>query len=193
MFVPIFDTFDISPVVVIQQVGRRPYLIFDFTWSGLNEATKRLPPMEAMRFGGELYRILKKVLMSDPRLGPVYLSKVGLDDAYMRLWARMEDTLSVTFLTPKKPPSNQQLVGFHLSLPMGYVDSAPYFYMATEMVADLANEAIAQRDAASTHPLDQAPEAISADNSGTMEAQYEASWEQLLAEQLSDATDSVDV
>ena len=38
----------LSPVAVIPQVGRRPRLIFDFTWSGLNEATKRLPPMEVM-------------------------------------------------------------------------------------------------------------------------------------------------
>ena len=61
----------------------------------------------------------------------------------MRLWVRMEDIMFVAFCIPKKTPSNPQLVGFHLSLPIGYVDSAPYFCMSTDAVADLANKAIA--------------------------------------------------
>ena len=76
------------PVVVISQVRRIPRLIFDFTWSGLNDIAERLAPMEAMIFGGALLRILKQLLTADPRLGPVYLSKVYLADAYMRLWVR---------------------------------------------------------------------------------------------------------
>ena len=117
----------LSPVAVIPQMGRRPCLISDFTLIGINNVSKRSDPMEAMRFGGALQRILKQILTSDPRLGPVYLSKVELTDAYMRLWVRMEDVPSVAFLVPKKKSSNIQLVGSHLSLPMGYVDSAPYF------------------------------------------------------------------
>ena len=53
-----------------------------------------------MRFGGELQRILKQVLTTNLRLGPVYLSRLYLADAYMRLWVRMEEVLSVAFLTP---------------------------------------------------------------------------------------------
>ena len=49
----------------------------------------------------------------------------------MGLWVRMKDFPSVAFIIPKKNPRDQQLVGFHLSLPMGYVDSAPYFCMET--------------------------------------------------------------
>ena len=49
----------ISPVAVILQVVKRPRLIFYFTWSGINDVSKRLAPMEAMRFGGALQRILK--------------------------------------------------------------------------------------------------------------------------------------
>ena len=55
----------LSPVAVILQVGRRPRLIFYFTWSGLNEASKRLSPMEAMRFGGALQHILKYVFTAN--------------------------------------------------------------------------------------------------------------------------------
>ena len=98
--------------------------------------------MEAMRFGGTLLHILKQVLTVDPRLGPVLLSKVDLADTYMRLWVRMEDVPSVAFPTPKKTPSNTQLVGFPLSVPMGYIGSPPYYYMVMETLADLSNEAI---------------------------------------------------
>ena len=98
-----------------------------------------------MGFGGELLYILMKVLTTDSCPGTVYLSKVDLADAYMRLWVRMEDVPSSAFLIPKKTPSNTQLVGFHISVPMGYIDSAPYFCMAMDTVADLANEAISQR------------------------------------------------
>ena len=90
----------------IPQVGRIPGLIFDFTWSGLNDIEERLSPMEVMRFRGVLLRILKKVLTSDRRLGPVYISKVDLADAYMKLCVRMEDAPSVAFLIPKKTPSD---------------------------------------------------------------------------------------
>ena len=61
----------LSPVVVFRQVERIPRLILDFTWSGLNNTSERLAPMEAMRFGGALQRILKQVLTVDPRLVPV--------------------------------------------------------------------------------------------------------------------------
>ena len=46
------------PMAVIPQFGRRPRLILIFTWGGLNEETNVLSPMEAMRFGGALCRIL---------------------------------------------------------------------------------------------------------------------------------------
>ena len=83
--------------------------------------------MDAMRFGGALLHILKQVLTSESRLGTVYLIKVDLADAYMRLWVRMEDIPSAAFLIPKKNPSNTHLVGFHISVPMWNIDSDPYF------------------------------------------------------------------
>ena len=55
-----------------------------------------------MRLGGALQRILKQVLTTNLRLGPVYLSRVDLADAYTRLWVRMEDVPSVAFLIPYK-------------------------------------------------------------------------------------------
>ena len=132
--------------------------------------------MEAIHFGGALQLILKKVLSADPHLGIVYLSKVYLADAYMRLWARMEDVLSFALIIPKKNPSNTQLVGFHLYLPMRYVDNAPYFCMAMETVANLANEAIYQRYQAREHPLEMVGKAREVDESGTPETQDDTIW-----------------
>ena len=147
--------------------------------------------MEAMRFRGALQRILGQILTSDLRLGPVYLRKVDLADVYMRLWVRMEDVQSVSFLVPKKNTSDLQLVGFQLSLPMGYVDSAPYFFMAIETVFNLSNKSIAQWDGASAHPMDQEYESRAADDTGTPEAQSYSRWEHLPAKQCSSATDNV--
>ena len=87
----------------------------------------------------------------------------------------MEDVPSTAFLIPKKTPSNTQLVGFHISAPMGYIDSAPYFFMALETVADLANEYISQRYEEGKHALDLAAEARAADNTGAPEAEADAS------------------
>ena len=106
-----------------------------------------------MRFRGAIQRILRQVLTTNSQLGPVYLGKVDLADAYMRFWVRMEDVLSVAFLIPNKTPSDTQMGGFPFYLPMGYIDSAPYFCMEREMVTGHANKAISERDQAGEHPL----------------------------------------
>ena len=67
-------------------------------------------------------------------------------------------------------------MGFHLSLPIGYVDSAPYFSMAMEMMADLANKVISQREQAREHLLELESEARADNNSGAPEAQADTSW-----------------
>ena len=43
-----------SLVAITPQVGRRPHLIFNFTWSGLNDVSKGLSPIELMCFRGAL-------------------------------------------------------------------------------------------------------------------------------------------
>ena len=62
-----------------------------------------------------------------------------------------------------------------------------------ETVADLANEAISQREKAGEHPLELVAEARAANNTGNLEAQAEASWEHLVAEQRSARKANVDV
>lgn len=79
------------PVASIPQDGRRNRLIYDFTRSGLNEAVDLLAPSEAMLFGLAFPRLLQAVLSADPAYSPVFMSKVDMSDAYMRVWVRPED------------------------------------------------------------------------------------------------------
>ena len=65
--------------------------------------------------------------------------------------------------------------------------------MTAETADDLATKAIAHRDVSSAHPLEQSDNARVADNAGAPEAQANASWEQLPAEQLSADTANVNV
>ena len=74
-----------------------------------------------MRFGKALHRIIDCILVAPPKLGPTFLNKVDLAYAYMRIWVRLEDIPLVAFLVPNATPDEDQLVGFHLSIPMGYV------------------------------------------------------------------------
>ena len=61
--------------------------------------------------------------MTNLKLGPVYLGNLDLADAYIWLFFLLKGNLSVVFLIPRKKPVNDQLVGFHLSLPMVYMDA----------------------------------------------------------------------
>ena len=70
--------------------------------------------MEVMLFGCVLQSILKQVLTADLHLSPVYLSRVDLTEAYMRLWVRMEDV-----------PSGR-------GHPPGGKEAAPYFRLYME-------------------------------------------------------------
>ena len=74
-----------------------------------------------MRFGKTLYRLIDCILTAPPKLGPTFLNKVYLANAYMRIWVRLEDIPSVAFLVQKATPNEEQLFGFHLLIPMGYV------------------------------------------------------------------------
>ena len=149
--------------------------------------------MEAMRFGCVLQLILNKVLTTNPLLGPVYLRKVDLSNDHMRLWMRMEDVLSVAFLILKNNTRDKHLVVFHLSLPMGYIDSAPYFCMETEILAELSNETIALREQMDKHPLELSAKARASDYNIAPADKGGASWENLPAEQHSAAKENVDV
>ena len=144
----------LSPLAAIPQRGKKPRQIYNFSWSGLNEAVTQVSHKEAIRFGKSLYRVIYCILNAPPKLGSTFLNKVDLADAYMRIWVRLEDIPSVAFLVPKATPDEEQLVGFHLSIPMGYVESAAFFCATTETVKDRALDNLYTRHTAPPHHLE---------------------------------------
>ena len=72
----------------------------------------------------------------------------------MRIWFRLEDIPSVAFLLPKSTPDEEQLVGFHLSIPMGYVESAAFFCATTETIQDITLDTLSMRHTMPPHHLE---------------------------------------
>ena len=106
-----------------------------------------------MRFGKLLYRIIDCILAAPPKLGPTFLDKVDIEDAYMRIWVHLEDIPSIAFLVPKATPNGDQQVGFHLSIPMGYVESPAFFCATTKTVKDRTLDTLSTRHTAPSHHL----------------------------------------
>ena len=55
---------------------------------------------------------------------------------------------------PPHPSDTQTLLGFHLSLPMGSVDSAPYYCCTRKIVSSIANAIWGVCSAVMPHPLE---------------------------------------
>ena len=92
-----------------------------------------------MYFSGTIQHILHCILTENPTLGSVYLRKVYLEDVCIYLWFHLEDLPSVELLLPKWNTYGLQLVGLHISLPMGFINSAPLFCMETETVSEFSH------------------------------------------------------
>lgn len=142
----------LSPLGVVPQRNRRPRLIVDYTYSKVNDDTLRLAPPDAMQFGKALQRILTKIVHADPTYGPVWLSKIDIADGFYRIGLRPSDVPRLGVILPTS--TDIPLVALLLSLPMGWVESPPYFTVATETASDLLNEALHRRHVLPPHPLE---------------------------------------
>ena len=60
----------ISPMGVVPQRGRRPCIIVDYSFFGVNDETLKLSPREAMQFGRALERILRLIVEQIPSSAP---------------------------------------------------------------------------------------------------------------------------
>ena len=65
-----------------------PRFLFKLGWPE-KKNTDQKAPKEVMRFERTSHRIIRRVLTSYQRLGPVYLRKVYLSNAYMYFWVRI--------------------------------------------------------------------------------------------------------
>ena len=144
----------LSPMGVVPQRDRRPRVIVDFTFSGVNASTiTSIAPHQAMQFGRALDRVLYRIHHANRRFGPVHLIKVDIADGFYRLRvsASHMPTLAVAF---PSAPGAPKLVAIPLVLPMGWVSSPPFFCAASETAADIANIHLAVPQLHPTpHPL----------------------------------------
>ena len=152
------DGLRLSPAGLIPHRDRRDRIVIDYTWSGVNEATRRLAP-DSMQFCHALQRILQRMYDVDPRHGPIYMMKVDIADYFYRVGLAPEDVPSLGVCIPPGP-DGKTLVAFPLFLPMGWVESPPHFCAVTETVADLANTALSEQTTRlrTSHRLDQVSE-----------------------------------
>jgi hypothetical protein len=105
-----------------------------------------------MQFGRALHRVLQQVSDADPRLGPVHLSKIDIADGFYRIGINANDIPKLGIMFPGN--DGEQLVGFPLVLPMGWMQLPPLFTAATETVADLANHKLQDQSRCGPHRLD---------------------------------------
>jgi hypothetical protein len=91
-----------------------------------------------MQFRRALHQVLQCIVCADPRQGVVHIFKLDNADGFYRMWIKPEDVpkLGVVLLT------EEGQAAFSLALPMGWVESPPYFCAATETIADLENEVL---------------------------------------------------
>jgi len=142
----------VSPMGVVPQRERRPRVIVDYTFHGVNGDTVQLGPQESMQFGRALERVLYQVRHANPRYGPVHLGKVDLADGFCRVPLHFETMLMLAVAFPRYP-GEEQLIAFPLVLPMGWIESVPWFCCPTETIADIATN-LPRNITLPIHPLE---------------------------------------
>ena len=113
------------PLSAINQMGVNDQNIYDLSYSGLNKKAQHASLKQAMCFERSLHCLLDRILDADLDLEMISMRKVNLVDAYVGIWVRPDKFLTVEFLVTKENDSDPQLVGFHLSILMSYLESAP--------------------------------------------------------------------
>ena len=141
----------LSPLGVVPQRDRRPRLIVDYSFSQVNQETVRMAPPEAMQFGRALQRVLTNIVHADAQFGPCKLAKIDIADGFYRMWERSVDIPKLGVILPNN--GGPLLVAFPLALPMGWVESPPYFTTMTETACDLANAAVKSNSLGLPHRL----------------------------------------
>ena len=129
----------LSPLGVVPQRERRPRLIVDLTFWGINLETISFVPKEAMQFGRSLERLLFYVRHADPAFGPVYMAKFDIANGFYRVPLDPRSALALAVVLPRFHASEPHLIAVPLVLPMGWTESPPAFCALTESITDVVN------------------------------------------------------
>lgn len=128
----------LSPLGIKEERDRRPRLVVDHSFYGVNDETELVAPVEAMQYGQTLPRLLFKIRHANPKYGPVWLAKYDVTDGFYNIQLQPNDALMLATILPCKP-GETPLVAIPLALTMGWTESPPTFCALTETVCDLVN------------------------------------------------------
>jgi hypothetical protein len=137
-FLAEYEDLRLSPLGVVPQHERRPRIICDYTYYGVNQDTYPDAPPEAMQFGRTLQRLLLKLASANPIYGPVYMAKYDMSDGFYRLQISLDSILPLAVMLPSMDQEDP-LIALPLVVPMGWTEAPPSFSTTTETATDLAN------------------------------------------------------
>ena len=148
-----FKELRLSPLGVVPQHERRPRIICDYTFYGVNQDTSPYAPPEAMQFGRTLKRVLQQLANANPAHGPVYMAKYDMSDGFYRLQLAMNAILPLAVMLPTMEHEDP-LVALPLVVTMGWTEAPPSFSTTTETSTDLANWTLAKGTYVPPHRLE---------------------------------------
>jgi hypothetical protein len=148
-----------SPLGVVPQRERRPRVIVDYSFFGVNNDTLKLGPEDAMQFGKAVERLLQTAVRANPKFGPLLQYKLDISDGFYRISLSTSGIPKLGVLLPEFP-GLPPLVAFPLVLPMGWTDSPPFFCLFTETICDLTNEELRKNVRYPEHPLEKTAGAL---------------------------------
>jgi hypothetical protein len=93
----------LSPPAVKYERDWKLRLLCNHSWSPVNDTTAPTAPPEAMQFGGDLLRVLRRVRHANPKNGPVYLSKHDIKDGFYRMFLKADNCIQLAIILPRTP------------------------------------------------------------------------------------------
>ena len=112
----------LTPISETYQTGRNPILLYIYFWIRLNKQVKQSASKETIWFEQASHHLLYCIVEADPALGLAYISKIYLTDVHIWIWLRLTDIPSVELFLPNYTEEKSQVVDFHLSIAIGYVE-----------------------------------------------------------------------
>jgi hypothetical protein len=109
------------PIGVVPQRERRPRIIVDYSFYGVNADTVKLAPIESMQFGKANERLWQTIMTANPQFGPLHMYKIDISDGFYRVQLSTSGVPKLGVCLPPFP-GMPPLVAFPLVLPMGWTE-----------------------------------------------------------------------
>ena len=161
----------LSPPGMKVERDRRTRWLGNYSYFKTNAETLPVACLSSMQYGRALDRLLREIVFADPALGYVYLLTADISDGFYRIGLRPEDMAKLGLILPNGPDV-EPMVATPLTLPMGWKNSPPLFYTATETVADIANESLRSHQPTRPHKLDDRAEAVEPPSAPPLAAEH---------------------